>query len=378
MKNKVAFVSFATAVLLASCQKDADKISSGGISEERSAQGRQANTVGQVYTMSNDASNNQVLVYDRSASGALSFSASYNTGGNGTGAGLGSQGSVVLSEDNSWLFVVNAGSNTISSFKALGKTLQLVSTVSSGGTMPISLTSFNHWVYVLNAGGSGNIAGFSVGSDGSLHPITGSSRPLSSSTAGPAQVSFVNQGAAVVVTEKAANKIISYTLSAEGIPGDLHSIASANTTPFGFAVGSDGLMYVSEAAGSVPGASTVSAYAVSSTGTITLVDGPVSAGQTSACWVAINNNNKYVYSSNTGSNTVTAFSAKGSLQVLEAAIPTGTAPADQAFSNNSKFLYILNGGSDSISAYSVQNDGSLETIQTVSGLPAAAVGLAAK
>jgi 6-phosphogluconolactonase (cycloisomerase 2 family) len=378
MRNKFAFVSFAAAALLASCQKDADKMNTGELSEAKSSKDQKTNTVGQVYTMSNDASNNQVLVYSRSASGELSFSASYNTGGTGTGAGLGSQGSVVLSEDNSWLFVVNAGSNTISSFKASGKTLEWVSTVSSGGTMPISLTSYGHWVYVLNAGGTGNIAGFSVGSDGSLSSIAGSSRPLSSNSAGPAQISFVNQGTAVVVTEKTANEIISYTISGEGIPGDFHSITSANTTPFGFAVGSDNLIYVSQAAGGAPGASTVSSYVVSPAGAITLVNGPVSAGQTSACWVAINNNNKYVYSSNTGSNTVTAFSAKGALEVLVAATPTGAAPADPAFSNNSKFLYILNGGSDSISAYSAGNDGTLTPLQTVSGLPTAGVGLAAK
>ena len=38
------------------------------------------------------------------------------TGGNGTGANLGSQGAVALSDDGKLLFAVNAGSNSISEF----------------------------------------------------------------------------------------------------------------------------------------------------------------------------------------------------------------------------------------------------------------------
>src|SRR5262249_13133645 len=38
------------------------------------------------------------------------------TGGRGTGAGLGSQGAVTLSDDGLWLVAVNAGSNEVSLF----------------------------------------------------------------------------------------------------------------------------------------------------------------------------------------------------------------------------------------------------------------------
>ena len=50
------------------------------------------NTNGAVYTLSNAAGGNEVLVYERSANGALAFQGSYPTGGLGRGAGLGSQG----------------------------------------------------------------------------------------------------------------------------------------------------------------------------------------------------------------------------------------------------------------------------------------------
>ena len=126
---------------------------------------------GTVFTSTNAVSGNQVLVYDRASDGSLSFQGAYATGGTGTGAGLGSQSSLTLSHNNHLLFVVDAGSNQISSFAVKESGLELVDVVSSGGTMPVSLTSYKDWLYVLNAGGSGNISGFAVGQDGSLSPL---------------------------------------------------------------------------------------------------------------------------------------------------------------------------------------------------------------
>jgi 6-phosphogluconolactonase len=54
---------------------------------------------GAVYTMTNPAGPNAVVVYSRAANGALVQSQSVLTGGAGTGAGLGSQGSLALSQD---------------------------------------------------------------------------------------------------------------------------------------------------------------------------------------------------------------------------------------------------------------------------------------
>src|SRR5262245_46438928 len=58
---------------------------------------RGGSDVGAVYTQSNSASGNAVIVFGRSADGSLSAAGSFATLGNGTGAGLGSQGSVTLS-----------------------------------------------------------------------------------------------------------------------------------------------------------------------------------------------------------------------------------------------------------------------------------------
>lgn len=370
-------------LFLISCKKETGPASSEEAITSASANREAKEGVGgYVYTSSNEAVGNRVLVYSRTAAGNINYVTSYSTGGNGTGAGLGSQGAVVLSGDNSILLAVNAGSNSVTSFTIAGGSLQWQSTVSSGGMLPISVTVYNDLVYVLNAGGNGNISGFRLDADGALHPIAGSTKPLSSTAAGPAQVSFVAGGSALAITEKMTNKIITYTIDGMGKPAVLHSINSSTPTPFGFSVGKEGIIYVSEAAGGAPGASVVSSYHVNENGTIELVTGSVSAGQTAACWVAATANEKYIYASNTGSSNLSSFTpVKGQLSVLEAVAGTtgaGSATIDAALSVNSKFLYVLSSGVNTITVFEVAGDGSLDQVQTVTGLPASTVGMTAK
>lgn len=95
---------------------------------------------GAVYAMSNVASGNSILMFDRAANGALTSAGSITTGGHGTGSGLGSQGSLTLTSDQRWLLAVNAGSNDITVFSVRPDGLEFRSRTSSGGTTPISVT----------------------------------------------------------------------------------------------------------------------------------------------------------------------------------------------------------------------------------------------
>jgi 6-phosphogluconolactonase len=381
MKHKKnLMILIAATIFFVSCQKETTPIDQ----TEEFATARRAdvgNVVGHVYTLSNQTTGNQVIDYTRTSSGKLEWSASYFTGGTGTGGGLGNQEALVMTSDGNFLLAVNAGSHSIASLKIEGNTLSLVSTVGSGGMMPVSIAQHGTLVFALNAGGSGSISGFTIDANGNLAAIPGSTRPLSSAMAGAAQISFVQDGKVLVITEKGTNRIIIYTVDASGLPGMMHSITSSNPTPFGFAVGHNNYIYVTEAVGGSPGASTLSSYYVAADGSISLVTGPVSAGQSAACWAVITNNGKYVYATNTGSNNISSFSANasGGLEVLVAvAATTPAGPIDAALSNNSKFLYVLNAGGHSISAFSVSNDGSLSSIQTVPGVPAGATGLVSK
>ena len=397
MRQFKKFAAFAaTVITLAACQKETqlapdaaavktDEIPAAEIpASARQQEGENGFGSGnkRVYTLSNQVSGNSVMEYERSSDGTITFNAAYSAGGTGTGGGLGNQGAVILGEDEEILLAVNPGSNSISSFKITGNGLTLKSTVSSGGIRPVSITMNDDIVYVLNAGGSGNISGFKLGNNDKLTPIPNSTRPLSSATAGAAQISFVNEGRVAVITEKATNKIITYTINEWGIPGAMHSIIAANPTPFGFDAGRNGNIFVSEAVGGAPGASTLSSYHVSNNGSISLLDGPVGANQSAACWVVITGNGKYAYTTNTASNNLSNFNINkntGGISVNTAiASTTGMGPIDAALSNNSKYLYVLNAGSHSIGVYAVANNGGLSNVQTLTGIPAGATGLAAK
>jgi 6-phosphogluconolactonase len=377
-----------SALALAACQKEKSQspaIETESIAEETVASSslRHGNNGKEfVYTLSNQANGNKVLAYRRAGNGMLTYAASYGAGGNGTGGGLGNQGAVILSNEKKILLAVNAGSNSISSFRIKSSGLDLRCTVSSGGVQPVSIAQHDDLVYVLNSGGSGNISGFRLKEDGTLSPIYNSTRPLSSATAGAAQISFVNNGKVLVVTEKATNKIITYKINQWDRPGAMHSITSATPTPFGFAVGKDGNIFVSEAAGGAAGASKVSSYRINYAGSISLTQGMTGANQSAACWVVLTKNGKYAYTTNTASNNISSFNVNpwsGSFSVSEAiAATTQAGPIDADITSNSKFLYVLNGAAHSIQAFAIDDDGSLSSVQTLSGLPVGANGLAAE
>jgi len=140
---------------------------------------------GVVYTLSNASAGNEVLVFQRAPNGSLSPAGTFATGGLGTGAGLGSEGALLVT--GRWIITVNAGSNEVSVLARDDG--QVVSRVSSGGTTPVSVTTAHDLVYVVNAGSS-NIQGYRLGEHGQLSPIANSNRPLSGSAVGPAQISF--------------------------------------------------------------------------------------------------------------------------------------------------------------------------------------------
>jgi 6-phosphogluconolactonase (cycloisomerase 2 family) len=342
------------------------------------------NGAGALYTLTNGAGGNAVLVFDRGADGTISAAGSFATGGLGSGGGLGSQGAVVLSGDGKWLYAVNAGSNEISAFAVTKDGLALVSKVGSGGVRPISVTIAHDLLYVLNAGdatNAGNIAGFSVGSHGELSALADSSRPLSAASVGPAQIQFSPDGRVLVVTEKGTNSIDTYTVAQDGQSSGPNVQASAGATPFGFDFDQRGHLIVSDAFGGAAGASALSSYSLSAVGALGTITPLAPDGQTAACWVVTTKNGRYAYTTNTGSANVSSYAIDhaGNISLLSAvAGTTGAVPIDAALARNSGYLYTLDSGAHAISAFAVQEDGSLAPITGVGGLPASAVGLAAQ
>ncbi len=130
--------------------------------------------------MTNDATNNQVVVLNRGADGRLTPAGSFPTGGQGSktfensanGLILGEQSPNNLNGSYKYLCATNTGSNSISVFRTTNSGLELVETEPSGGDHPFSVTKHNNLLYVLNGGttncrgGTPTITGFTVGAKG--------------------------------------------------------------------------------------------------------------------------------------------------------------------------------------------------------------------
>jgi 6-phosphogluconolactonase len=339
---------------------------------------------GAVYTMDNASSGNHVLSFERRADGSLSPFASDPTGGLGTGSGLGSQGAILLTGDGQWLLVCNAGSDEISVFEVTRRGLRLADKTGSNGHMPISLTLDHDLLYVLNAGGSAGsqdtITGFRF-AHGRLRSLPSSTRTLSANNTGPAEVSFTSDGQVLVVTEKSTSIIDTFTLGDHGLPEDHKVFASPAATPFGFAAGRRNRIFVSNAASP----SSMSSYEISEDGDIEAISGAIATKQNAACWVVLTDDNRFVYTANAGSGSISGYRVDrhGGLQLLDADGRTGVTgdgshPIDMAFSNDGRFLYTLNSGNGTISAFRAGADGSLRSTSNLSGISTAASGLAAR
>jgi 6-phosphogluconolactonase len=337
---------------------------------------------GKVFTSTNGTAGNEVLVFDDSA-GGLRLRQRIATQGIGTGGGLGSQGAVTLSGDGRFLFVVNAGSHSVSTFRVGARGLRLISVVPSGGLAPTSVTEMGGLVFVLNTMGAGGVMGF-ANLRGRLLPIANSARGLSASGGtAPAQVGFTDDGDTLVVAERATNLLTTYRVMDDASLSPPQANASAGMTPFGFAFDKRGTLLVSEAFGGAANASALSSYrfADATPQTPAVISASVGTQQSAACWVAVTPNGRYAYVTNTGSGTVSLYrigrDGRVALAQSVAAGTAGTGPIDAYVSENGRKLFVLNGRVQQIAAYRIAGDGSLTAAGGASGLPAGSVGLAA-
>jgi 6-phosphogluconolactonase len=346
-----------------------------------------------VYMISNDPTQNEIIEFARATDGSLTPFGSFPTGGAGTGAGLGDQGALAFDAATNRFFAVNAGDNSISMLELeTDGTISLLSKIGSGGVAPNSITVSGDIVYALNSGSATstpNVSGFKIDPAG-LVTIPGSIQPLSGpSTVGAAQILFAAAGSALVVTERLANNIDTYAVTA-GVAGAPSVFAepgpvgpTPGSEPFGFAVSAGGQIVVSEAWSGAAGLSSTSSFSVSAAGALTEISTGVTSGQAGACWTAIVGT--YAYETNTASGTLSQFSvaANGALTlvgngVAGAAGGAGTGPTDVTGSADGKYIYVHDGtGALSIFAISA-TDGTLTKSPDFVGIPAHAEGLIAR
>jgi 6-phosphogluconolactonase len=137
-------------------------------------------------------------------------------------------------------------------------------------------------------------------------------------------------------------------------------------------------VFVSEAA--APGSA--SSYRLTSVSSLQLVSGTILTHQGAPCWAVVTKDGRFGFTGN-GSGSVSGFrvAPDGSIRLLDggaASTIIGSGVNDIALSGNSRYLYALGTGSQqAIYAFRIQNDGSLQALGPVGGLPAGTRGLAA-
>ncbi|MGI1660498.1 MAG: lactonase family protein [Desulfitobacterium sp.] len=337
-----------------------------------------------VYMMTNMPVINEIVAFCRDINGLLTFMGSYPTGGSGTGARevsaattndgtdpLASKGAISLSRDGRFLFAVNAGSNSISSFIITdGGELVLADVKPSGGAQPNGLDVFGDLLYVSNVGNvannfASNINGLRIHTDGRLTHIAGSAHSLSTFNAQPAGLAFTPDGSKIVVSEYTTNRLSVFKVNRNGTLTGPVINDSYGMGPFGSYFLSSGILLVTE-----EGSNALSSYSVSNNGILNVISGSVPTGQKATCWVITTKNERFAYATNTLSGTISTYRIdnRGVLTVIgnTTSTPAGAAtglPIDVGVSKDGCNFYTLNGNQGTISVFHIKNDGSLVRLQ---------------
>jgi hypothetical protein len=378
-----------------------------------------------VYLLSNVASENTVMVFDRAADGTLTFLQQASTGGFGSGAGqieppfppfpgpvpLESQDALIKSENGRFLIAVNAGSNDVSVLEIVQTGLRLVDKVPSLGFFPVSVAEHNGLVYVANAGQTPDerpgalpsIIGFRLASNGKLKRIRGSIRRVGSANVAAADLVFSRDGRSLVMTELNGNMVDLFRIGEDSRIIDETRIPANNRTPLGAQFSSANILAIAESNDSgrrqaVAAGASVSSYRLASDGSLVPVSKAVASGEAAAGWIRFTPDGRFAFAINNGSGSISAYgvSKDGQLTLVNAkAANIGgplSSPADAVITGDGKFLYAivaldgLNGRPQfplpanvaAVYAYEIASDGSLSLIGKTSGLPYTVQGIAAE
>jgi 6-phosphogluconolactonase (cycloisomerase 2 family) len=340
--------------------------------------------VGYAYTLNNDPARNGVVVLQRFADGRLAEASFSPVVAGGRGLALGpadeieQQGAVRIHGKH--LLAVNPGSDSVAVFdiQPNGNLKPVAgSPFPSGGPNPVSLTAHGDLVYVANQAakfarpeGGPNLTGFRMAPSGKLMPIPGSAIRLPAGF-GPAQVEFSPDGRSLAATagfqDAATSKIHSFHVQADGTlkegPGSPFVTREVSGT-VGFSWDrSQSRIYVSNFRGSA-----VTVFDIDgSTGAIRPVGRPVSSGQQAACWTAVSPDNRFVFTGNFVSNSVSVFamSADGGLRLMKSFPRRGATRADTKdveCSPDGKWLLAVGSADRKVSSFRVDEQGNLREI----------------
>ncbi len=276
--------------------------------------------------------------------------------------------SITVDPTGSFVYVANQISNDVSGYTINPNTGALTSmgpTVAAG-TQPSSVTvdPSGKFVYVANTISNG-ISGYRITAGTGV--LTSLGTPVTAP--GPVWVAIDPSGETAYVADFYTNQISSYSLDTSTGALTQFQANSARLNPSSIALGQG-----SSAVHIVPkfayvansGSGNVSAYSISSSGTLVGVSGsPISAGMTPKA-VAVDPSGRFVYVANAGSANVSVYgidSSTGALTSISGSpFSAGTTPSSVAVDPSGRFVYVANAGSASVSAYTINSSGALTNI----------------
>jgi len=336
-----------------------------------------------VFVQTDDLDHNSVVAFRRDDDGRLHRVAEFLTGGRGgveQGVpldALASQDSLTYDRAHRMLFAVNAGSNTVTSFRVDGAHLRRLDTVPSGGVFPVSVSAGHGRLYVLNAGLSGNVTGYRIDHAGHLTALPGGSRDLGLANearpqfiTAPADVVQTGDGRQVIVTTKANNTVDVFNVHDGRLSAPVKN-PSAAQVPFAASFDSRGRLAVANA-----GDSSLSTYRVRADGTLTTIDAGVQDGQAALCWLV--GTGDTFFGGNAGSSSISAFSVGRDGDVSLTGTPDGVVARtgggtggtiDLAITSDERLLYAENSFAGTVEGYRIERDHTLRLVATATGLP---------
>jgi 6-phosphogluconolactonase (cycloisomerase 2 family) len=311
--------------------------------------------VATVYVESNnpEPGHNAVLAFTRSENGSLRQIGTFSTHGTGqlnlpkvVGPDDSSQ-EVVATPDGRFLFAVNQGSNTIAAFRIRRDgSLKFIETIDSGGVEPDSIGIANGKLYVSNRGdataaGPGgspaanpgtvapNITGFAINGNGSLTPVPDSTITLPKGTV-PSQNLISPNGQFLfsdifgVNTAPQSNTLAPFQVQGDGTltlaPGGNVSAQAPGSTgaaPALLGAATNPNLHIVYAG--LTGLAEVAVFTYDDTGRLTFVGAtaPNNQGGSGPCWVAVSPNGQFLYTGDTGSDSVGVYSLANPLHPVQ-------------------------------------------------------------
>ncbi len=359
-----------------------------------------SSAIGAVFVASNAVPNNEVLMYNQASNGQLGLAGRFLTGGSGSGPGqtfrgdpLGSQNSMVVSDDNKFLLVANFLSDDISVFRITRRGLILTHVQPSGGRFPVALAEHDGLVYALNLDtGGGSIQGFRLRrGQGKLEPLSNTERLLEIGAPDPAidpsfvvftpsDLLFSPNGRHLVIIVKGGpsfapfnagdGRIEVFNIGNNGRPTSAAAVVTPTVgdLPFAGVFDNNGHLIVVESFGGPPlgsenGTAAISSFDFNPDGSLRVLTESLPLGVLDTCWVVRVDNN--LFTANFFSDNISAVRIRrnGSLRLLDSdagVTPPGSFNLD-LFAQGG-FLYNVLPGEGAIAGFEIRNNGRLRSI----------------